>query len=73
MDEQDVSTLGKRSRDHLEDNEKDPSEVSAQKTTIDEDESDDEVGPMPAPAEGSGATKKKRKGLCLDSVSHCSS
>ena len=63
MDEQDVSTLGKRTRNHLEDDEKEPSQPNPEKTTIDEDESDDEVGPMPAPEEGSGTTKKKRKGV----------
>lgn len=58
MDEEDVSTLGKRTRNNLEDNEENP-----QETTIDGDESDDDLGPMPAPAEESGITKKKRKGV----------
>jgi peptidylprolyl isomerase domain and WD repeat-containing protein 1 len=61
LDEQDVSTLGKRARNNLGDNEEDLSQPNPQKMT--EDESDDEVGPMPAPAGASGTTKKKRKGV----------
>jgi len=61
LDEQDVSTLGKRAR-NIEDDE-DRSNPNSQKPAIDVDESDDDVGPMPEPAEGSVITKKKRKGV----------
>ena len=65
--ERDVSVLGKRARngeeaenDHAEEPERhDPNAMDA------DDDSDDDVGPMPMPAGEEGrVVKKKRKGAC---------
>jgi peptidylprolyl isomerase domain and WD repeat-containing protein 1 len=73
MDEQDASILGKRARNNLEGNEEDRSQSNPQNAPEDVDESDDDVGPMPAPQGESVTTKKKRKGMCVcvNSVSPC--
>jgi len=64
--ERDASTLGKRARngpdaDISEDAEMNPPSAIQEE----DDESDDDVGPMPAPegATDNSATKKKRKGV----------
>lgn len=59
--EQDASVLGKRSREG-ENGEAVP--VEAQESEIQED-SDEDVGPMPMPAGAEGVMKKKRKGACI--------
>lgn len=62
--EQDASILGKRARNGGADIAED-TEMNPPSATLDDDESDDDVGPMPLP-EGTPAnagTKKKRKGM----------
>ena len=58
--EQDTSVLGKRARNG-EDSEMKPAEGAVDAAV---DDSDDDVGPMPAEAAGNGGAKKKRKGAC---------
>ncbi|KAF9565737.1 peptidyl-prolyl cis-trans isomerase [Agrocybe pediades] len=59
---QDASVLGKRAHEDTPENGSGDSEPASKKMTV-EDDSDDDVGPMPLPAGASGATKKKRKVL----------
>jgi len=59
------AVLGKRARNNDEEhqNAADDSEPSSKKSMAEDmEESDDDVGPMPMPADGMGVTKKKRKG-----------
>ena len=63
--EQDASVLGKRTRNG-EDSEQPPPEAPGHEM---EDDSDEDVGPMPMPAGAEGVTKKKRKGKPFLTVS----
>lgn len=63
--EADTSVLGKRAR-HGEDSEMGEAKAEGSRTDAVDEDSDDDVGPMPMPAEVSknGGAKKKRKGMC---------
>ncbi|KAF9533146.1 hypothetical protein CPB83DRAFT_845916 [Crepidotus variabilis] len=63
---QDATVLGKRSRNNEKDVDQQMADAgpAAKKATVqDDEESDDDVGPMPMQAAGAGLTKKKRKVL----------
>ena len=61
--EQDASVLGKRARNGGEEPDKEMADVGPPADAAEEDDSDDDVGPMPMPAEAAnGGVKKKRKG-----------
>ena len=64
---QDASVLGKRTWDNgNEGNGSADSEPAAKKPAVEDEESDDDVGPMPMPAGAAPtATKKKKKGKNL--------
>lgn len=66
-DAQDGSTLGKRGRNETQDDETIPDASTGKQPKTEEDDSEDDVGPMPLPAgEAEGGTKKKkRKGMLL--------
>jgi peptidylprolyl isomerase domain and WD repeat-containing protein 1 len=68
MSESEPGVLGKRARGG-NDGEAMGAELPPDATMNDEDDSDDEVGPMPMSAEvaSNGGAKKKRKGLCCSS------
>lgn len=58
----DATVLGKRDRNGAKDgNASDSAEPASKKITIEEESDDEDVGPMPLPAEAV-ITKKKRKG-----------
>jgi peptidylprolyl isomerase domain and WD repeat-containing protein 1 len=62
--EQDASVLGKRDRNGPEVDIAQDAEMNPPSVAQDDDESDDDVGPMPVPegASSNAVTKKKRKG-----------
>lgn len=60
---QDASILGKRIRNGGQESDVNMSENAHPATVAGDDDSDDDVGPMPMPAEAAnGGAKKKRKG-----------
>lgn len=59
--EQDASVLGKRLRNGEEDPQSNGNESVNPAEPIDEDDDDEEIGPMPMPADE--VVKKKRKGV----------
>lgn len=65
MSDSERGVLGKRARQGNDGKDID-SALQPAAIVTDEDDSDDDVGPMPMPAEpaGNGGAKKKRKGLC---------
>lgn len=68
--EQDITVLGKRGRNsdddtgRLQDGEDGP--MPAADAAINQDDSDDDVGPMPLPASANGGSKRKRRGESHD-------
>jgi peptidylprolyl isomerase domain and WD repeat-containing protein 1 len=62
--EQDASVLGKRARNGPENDTAEDADMDPPSAAQEDDESDDDVGPMPMPegATSNAATKKKRKG-----------
>jgi peptidylprolyl isomerase domain and WD repeat-containing protein 1 len=63
--EQDASVLGKRIRAGEED-----TQVAEMVDAVEDDSDDDDVGPMPMPADD-GAAKKKRKGVSNINLCYC--